>query len=231
MSGNALQIEGVTAGYGDLMILRDISFSLPQGNVVCVTGKNGVGKTTLMRLVTGILQPTIGRVIMQDEDISTWPSHKRQIKGLTYAPQDHVTFEPLSVRENLTLHRRSHDLGPYEDLFGQFPIISERLDQKAGTLSGGERKILSFCRAMAEGGRIVCLDEPTEGVQPENINRMANEIRAEAARGTAFLVVEQNLSLVEAIADHVIVLDHGEMAYQRAAGDNLREDVLAFLRV
>jgi ABC-type branched-subunit amino acid transport system ATPase component len=226
-----LSVAGLTAGYGDLAVLRDLSFDVAEGEILCITGRNGVGKTTLMRAVSGAIPLLAGHITLNGKDITALATNKRQKLGLSYGPQENVSFAPLTVRENLTLHLDGHDLSRYERLFRAFPRIEERLEQKAGSLSGGERKILSFCRVMAEGGSLVALDEPTEGVAPENIALMVDAIRAAAAEGTALAIVEQNLTLVEAVADKVIVIDHGEIIYRSATMPNLRQEIEAQLRV
>lgn len=231
MSDALLSLDGVAAGYGDLTILRDISLSVAAGEVLCVSGRNGVGKTTLMRVIAGFLPPQSGSIAMQGMDIAPLEPHARHHMGLNYAPQDSVTFAPLTLRENLTLHHMDHSLDRYEGLFRRFPRIKERLGQVAGTLSGGERKILAFCRVMADGGKLLCLDEPTEGVQPENIAHMAAEIRESAQAGCGLVVVEQNLSLIEQVADRVIVIDHGEIVHHAYKGPNLRAEILEKLKV
>jgi branched-chain amino acid transport system ATP-binding protein len=208
-----LVIENVRGGYGDITIVSDFTTTLDSGQVTCIAGRNGVGKTTLVRLVTGALMPSSGKVGLAGADVTKVPAHDRKGLGMGYAPQEGVVFDSLSVRDNLTLHHRDRSLTRYQSLFEIFPRIPERLDQRAGTLSGGEKKILSFCRAMAEDTQLVVLDEPTEGVQPENITLMAEAITRGKASGRAFLIVEQNLGLVEAVADTACLLDHGECIY------------------
>ena len=139
-------------------------------------------------------------------------------------------FDELTVAENLVLHHRDGSLRRYEALFEHFPFLGERLGQRAGTCSGGEKKILSFCRAFAEDTALVVLDEPTEGVQPENIARMAEALET-AAPGRAFLIVEQNLNFIERTADRVHLLDHGECVFEAASRPGLREELAARLRI
>jgi len=208
-----LVMDNVCGGYGDITIIRDFSATLDSGQVTCIAGRNGVGKTTLVRLVTGALMPSSGMVGLAGAEVTKIPAHDRKALGMGYAPQEGVVFDSLSVRDNLTLHHRDRSLKRYQSLFDVFPRISERLDQRAGTLSGGEKKILSFCRVMAEDTQLVVLDEPTEGVQPENITLMAEAITEGKESGRAFLIVEQNLGLVEAVADTACLLDHGECLY------------------
>lgn len=223
MSGEALlRLEGLSGGYGDITVVKDFSLDLDAGAAACVTGRNGVGKTTLVRLVTGSLVPRSGRVVLAGEDVTLLPAHRRSAVGMGYAPQEGVVFDTLSVAENLVLHHPDRSLRRYAELFEAFPRIRERLQQRAGTLSGGEKKILSFCRALAEDTRLVVLDEPTEGVQPENIALMADAVARAKSGGRAFLIVEQNLNLVEAVADTAYVLDHGECTYSTSGETDLR---------
>ena len=218
-----LKVEGLSGGYGDVTVVRDVSVTVDGGQAVFVTGRNGVGKSTLVKLIAGQLGLGNGSIAMAGRDVTTLPAHGRRQSGIGYAPQEGVVFDDLPIFENLTLHYPDRDLDRYRDLFRLFPRIEERLLQTAGTLSGGEKKILSFCRALAEETPLVILDEPSEGVQPENIDRMAGVILNEKARGRSFLIVEQNLTLVEQAADHVYLLDHGECVFETGRSENLRE--------
>jgi len=226
MTGSVvLSVENLQGGYGDVTVIRGFSAIISQGQAAFVTGRNGVGKTTLMRLIAGSLMPSHGVVNLSGESITQIPAHHRRALGMSYAPQEHPVFDELTVAENLTLHHRDRSLMRYEELFLRFPRLRERLAQQAGTLSGGEKKILSFCRTMAENSDLILLDEPTEGVQPENIALMAEAIVAEKSAGRCFLVVEQNLSLIEMTADRAYLLDHGECVYETANGPGLRADL------
>ncbi|WP_375589487.1 ATP-binding cassette domain-containing protein [Hoeflea alexandrii] len=226
-----LSIENLTGGYGEIVIVTGLSLVLLQGQALCMTGRNGVGKSTLVRLVTGSLKPASGRVVFEGEDLTFAPAHGRARQGMGYAPQEGVVFDTLSVAENLTLHHRHRSLERYKELFAMFPRLPDRLGQRAGTLSGGEKKILSFCRALAEDTRLVILDEPTEGVQPENIALMAEAINRAKAAGRSFLIIEQNLSLVEAVADQAALMDHGECIYTHSGTINLRTELAERLKI
>lgn len=226
-----LELRALTGGYGDVMVVREVALAVPAGQAICVTGRNGVGKSTLVKLIAGQLPALSGTIRFDGKDITHLPDHSRNSRGMGYAPQESVVFDTLNILENLTLHYRDRDLSRYADLFTTFPRIEERLTQLAGTLSGGEKKMLSFCRALAEDTRLVILDEPTEGVQPENIDRMAETLIQARARGRSFLIVEQNLSLVEAVADHVYLLDHGECVFDTENGDRMRQTISDHLNI
>jgi ABC-type branched-subunit amino acid transport system ATPase component len=232
MSGaELLSVENLSGGYGDIIVVSDLSLRLAKGQAVCVTGRNGVGKSTLVRLITGSLKPGSGKVMFDGQDLTAAPAHDRARLGMGYAPQEGVVFDTLSVAENLTLHHRDRSLERYSELFAAFPRLSDRLAQRGGTLSGGEKKILSFCRALAEDTRLVILDEPTEGVQPENIALMAEAINRGKAAGRAFLIVEQNLNLVEAVADKALLMDHGECIYTHSGTEELRVELAERLKI
>ncbi|WP_425494115.1 ATP-binding cassette domain-containing protein [Hoeflea alexandrii] len=134
-----LSIDNLTGGYGEIVIVTDLSLALSQGQALCVTGRNGVGKSTLARLVTGSLMPASGQVVFLGEDLTFAPAHGRARQGMGYAPQEGVVFDTLSVAENLTLHHRDRSLERYKELFAMFPRLPDRLGQRAGTLSGGEK--------------------------------------------------------------------------------------------
>lgn len=213
MTRPGLIVEHLTGGYGEVIVVEDVTLSASPGTACCITGRNGVGKSTLLGLITGALIPRSGSVHLNGEDLTTLAASRRYRLGMSYAPQERIVFDTLTVAENLTLHHNDRSLERYEGLFAQFPRMKERLGQKAGTLSGGEKKILSFCRAVAEQTSLVILDEPTEGVQSENITRMGGIINEAKAGGRSFVIVEQNLSLVEQVADDVLLIDHGRVIY------------------
>ena len=231
MSAALLSIEGLGGGYGDVSVIRDFSADLAPGEVAFVTGRNGVGKSTLVKLVAGQLPVRAGCVSFRGRDLDAIPGHRRRHLGLGYAPQEAIVFNELTVAENLTLAYDTRSLDRYAALLALFPFLAERRGQRAGTLSGGEKKILSFCRALGEDTRLVVLDEPTEGVQAENIARMAETIAGAAAGGRAFLIVEQNLGLIEEIADRVYLVDRGSCTFEARNGPGLRAALLERLRI
>ena len=224
MKAKMLEIKGLSGGYNDLIVVRGISLHVSEGETVSVTGRNGVGKTTLMRLLSGSL-PCSGSVVnFLGTDMINLAEHKRFALGISYAPQERIIFDDLSVEDNLTLHYQDTDLNRYDNYFEKFPRLRDRLKQRAGTLSGGEKKLLSFTRAVAEPTRLVLLDEPTEGVQSDNIELMAQIISDEKNKGRGFLIVDQNLTFLENITDTIHLMDHGEQIYQ-ANGVNFRTEI------
>ncbi|MGE0314123.1 MAG: ABC transporter ATP-binding protein [Lautropia sp.] len=210
MSARGLRFEHLAAGYGDTMVIRDVSGEAGAGRVLAILGRNGVGKSTLMKALAGFVPVSSGSVGWNGEDLSRVPAHARLAAGIAYAPQENVVFGELSVADNLWLHLHDRDPIRYEAALAAFPRLRERMRQRAGSLSGGERKLLSFTRTLGLRATLSLLDEPTEGVQPENIDRMVQLIVSARSRGLGFVIVEQNLGFVERIADEILVLDHGE---------------------
>lgn len=210
MSGTSLSFDDIVCGYGDTMVVRGVSGHVAAGRALGIVGRNGVGKSTLLKGLAGFLPLARGRVVWRGEDLRADAAHARLAKGLAYAPQENVVFGDLTVDDNLWLHLPDRNPARYEKAMAAFPRLKERLRQRAGLLSGGERKLLSFARTLGLLAPLAMLDEPTEGVQPENIDRMARLVAEAKAAGAGFVIVEQNLSFIEQVADDVLVLDHGE---------------------
>lgn len=208
------EFQSITSGYADTVVIREISGHLGSGQVLGILGRNGVGKSTLLKAISGFLPLMSGSVTWQGENLSTIPSFARLNRGIAYAPQENIVFGDLSVRDNLFLHLSDKKQERYDYLLSKFPKLNERMNQRAGALSGGERKLLSFVRTMGLAMPLSLLDEPTEGVQPENIDLMAALIVERKLKGASFIVVEQNLSFIENIADKVCVLDHGDLVLE-----------------
>jgi branched-chain amino acid transport system ATP-binding protein len=231
MTGARLAFEAVTGGYGSTTIVRDLTGAASSGEVLCVLGRNGVGKSTLLKLLFGYLPCRSGHVLLDGKPISQLDPSARRRGGMTYCPQERPVFDDLSVRDNLTLMRASRQLGAFRPYFDRFPILQRRLTQHAGTLSGGEKKILSFVRGLAEDQPIVLLDEPSEGVQWENILHMIATIAEKKAAGAAFVIVEQNLAFAERIADRYLIMDQGRAVLEGSSSTINRGQILAHLHV
>jgi urea transport system ATP-binding protein len=226
-----LAFENLTGGYGSTTIVRDLSGAAAAGEVLCVLGRNGVGKSTLMKLLFGYLPCRVGRVLLHGKSVDGLDPAARRRLGMTFCPQERPVFDDLSVRDNLTLMRNNRHLSAFRSYFARFPILERRLTQHAGTLSGGEKKILSFVRGLAEDQPVVLLDEPSEGVQWENILHMDACIVEKKAAGAAFIVVEQNLAFAERIADRYLIVDQGRAILEGTRSTIDRERVLAHMHV
>ena len=228
---NLFNFSDICGGYGAMTVVRDIGGTVESGECLCVLGRNGVGKSTLLKILSGHLPSQSGVVTLSGRDITMLQPHERRAASMSYAPQERPVFENLTVKDNLTLMQPGENLNIYEYFFEVFTFLKARLEQRSGTLSGGERKILSFVRTMAEEGVITLLDEPTEGVQPENIARMQNLIQDARSHGRAFIIVEQHLHLAEALGDKYLVVDHGECVLSGASSKISRADILKHLEV
>jgi ABC-type branched-subunit amino acid transport system ATPase component len=231
MTPDLFAFTTVSGGYGGAIVVRDVSGRVAAGEVLAVTGRNGVGKSTLMKLLYGYLPLRDGTVTFQDKDLADAPPPRRSTAGITYCPQERIVFENLSVWENLALMQPALKPDAFAPYFERFPRLRERLQQRAGTLSGGERKILSCVRGLSERKPLALLDEPTEGVQQENIEHMAALIGEAKAQGRAFIIVEQNLDFIDAIADALIVMDQGRIVLEGRANEIGRDQIAAHLSV
>jgi len=226
-----LQFDGVAGGYGDVDVVRGISGQVARGEVLCIIGRNGVGKSTLLKLLFGQLPVRSGHIAFEGRAIGRVEASQRRALGISYCPQERSVFDELNVRDNLTLMRADRRLEGFEPLFRRFPILKRRLGQHAGTLSGGEKKILSFVRGLSEAQPLLLLDEPSEGVQWENIEQMAALIAEAKAMGASFVVVEQNLAFAELIADFYLVVEQGKVVREGRRGEVSRTQLLAHLHV
>lgn len=225
-----LDIVNLSGGYGDTQVLKDICVSVEPGEVLGVTGRNGVGKTTLIRHITGELAPRAGTVKWRGQPWGTKAPHLRKRDGLACMPQERLIFDNLSVQENLVLHRTDRSLTPMAALLERFARVRERLELSAGRMSGGEKKLVAFVRTISDEASLTLLDEPTEGVQQENIALMVESIHERVRDGAAFVIVEQNFSMLAQVANRVIVLDHGEIIHRGPCGPEQEaelRDVLA----
>jgi ABC-type branched-subunit amino acid transport system ATPase component len=223
--------EAVVGGYGDVDVVRGVSGAVEAGEALCVIGRNGVGKSTLLKLLFGELGCRAGSVRFDGGEVQALEATARRALGISYCPQERPVFDDLSVRDNLTLMRADRRVDAFEPLFRRFPVLGRRLSQHAGTLSGGEKKMLSFARGHAEAQPLLLIDEPSEGVQWENIVQMAALVDEAKAAGRALVVVEQNLAFAERIADRYLIIDQGRVVLEGRAGEIGRERLLAHLHV
>ena len=209
-----LRLEGVSAGYGGVTVLRDLSFAARAGEVTCVMGRNGVGKTTLMKCIMGLVPATAGVVALDGVAVQTLPAHEVPRRGIAYVPQGRRLFGPLTVAENLAVGLMARGKGEAvrEQVLELFPRLRERLSQVSSTLSGGEQQMLAIARALCLEPKVLLLDEPTEGLQPSMIALIRDVVVGLRATGVATVLVEQRVSAVLGMADRVAFMDQGRVA-------------------
>jgi urea transport system ATP-binding protein len=216
----ALEVDSLTSGYGEAMILRDVSFAVPSGEIVAILGKNGMGKSTLLKTIMGFLPPRKGSVRLYGEDVTNMPPHRIARRAIAYSPQDQAIFQDLTVDENLRLGLGAQTNYPdqLDRVCGLFPILGKRSRQRAGTLSGGEQKMLLVARALISKPRLMLVDEITEGLQPSVVQTLANVLHAErSALGLTILLIEQNVRFALQVADSYAVLKRGEIVDRGSA--------------
>ncbi|MGU3388454.1 ABC transporter ATP-binding protein [Methylobacterium sp. 275MFSha3.1] len=218
-AGAALALDRVSSGYGAVAIVKDVSLSVGPGEIVALLGKNGMGKTTLLKTVLGMVALRGGAITVGGQALAGLTPAKLNALGVGYAPQEQPLFQDLSIRDNLRLAVPSDRMLPeaLERLFGHFPFLKDRLAQRAGTLSGGEQKMLILGRALMLRPRLLLIDEISEGVQPSMVERLRGVLQAERAAGVSMLVVEQHVAFALALADRYAVLKLGEIVDSGAA--------------
>jgi branched-chain amino acid transport system ATP-binding protein len=206
-----LAVEEINAGYGRAQILRDLSLSVQRGEILCLLGRNGAGKTTAMKAIMGLLPLISGRVRIGATEVSALPAHKVPGCGIGYVPQGRRLFGELSVAQNLEIGLWARGSGGevLEDVLGLFPRLRERFHQRAETLSGGEQQMLATARALCLKPDFLLLDEPTEGLQPSMIAVIRSVIEVMRGRGVGVLLVEQRIDAVLAVADRVAFIENG----------------------
>ena len=227
-----LRLENLNVYYGESHILRNISFSIGPGEVVCLMGRNGVGKTTLLKTVMGVLHSRTGRVTFDQVDISRESPDRRVRRGIAYVPQGREIFPHLTVRENLRLgyearpasdsHVREEDA--MAEVFSLFPTLTGMLNRPGGVLSGGEQQQLAIGRALLCKPKLILLDEPTEGIQPSIVGHIEDVIeRFKKERRFAILLVEQYMEFAARVADHFVIMSKGAVVATGKASE-LSED-------
>ena len=231
-----LEVKEINQSYGSSHTLRNVSFTAPSGAVTAVLGRNGVGKTTLLKCLMGVLKTTSGEIRINDVDVTGQPSHALARCGVGYVPQGREIFSRLSVEENWLMGLATKSKGRVSDLpqeiFKMFPVLREMLHRRGGDLSGGQQQQLAIGRALAMSPSILILDEPTEGIQPSIIKDIGNAIRSLAARGNmAILLVEQYYDFAKDLADHYVVLQRGEVIKSGLGESMDNDDVRQYLAV
>ena len=221
MSNNYLEIKNLNGGYEASQVLFDLSFEIPKTGVTAIVGRNGAGKSTLLQTIMGFNKSTSGSVSFEGTELTNKSTYARTRLGIGYVPQDRPVFSDLSVRENLLIgasrlpKKDRTNLTPVLDIF---PKLADRLDQKAGTMSGGERKMVGIARALIGKPNLLIMDEPTEGVWHGVVDEIQQRL-IEYAKGNAILIVEQNLDFTIGMATQILLLERGVVSQRVSASD------------
>jgi branched-chain amino acid transport system ATP-binding protein len=206
-----LIVDHINCFYGEVQVLYDFGLDLYPGEVLCLLGRNGAGKTTALKAIMGLVRVQSGSIRFNDREISALPAHQVPVQGIAYVPQGRRLFAALTVAENLEIGLMARKRGQetLDRVLDLFPMLRERLRQRAGTLSGGEQQMLAMARALCLEPDILLLDEPTEGLMPAMIARIREMVTALRARGVSILLVEQRVDAVLPIADRVAFIENG----------------------
>jgi urea transport system ATP-binding protein len=229
-----LSVQGLNQYYGGSHTLRDVGFDVPAGACTALLGRNGVGKTTLLKCLMGVLPVRSGKIGFAGTSIANLPPYARAALGIGYVPQGRDIFPRLSVQENLQMGLASKKSGAEvpDFVFDMFPVLKQMLNRRGGDLSGGQQQQLAIGRALAMRPRLLILDEPTEGIQPSIIKDIERAIRSLVAAGDiAILLVEQYYDFAKSLADHYVVLSRGEVVARGLGADMDRDNVHAHLAV
>jgi branched-chain amino acid transport system ATP-binding protein len=222
----ALRVESVTGGYGETTVLRDVSLEVPKGAVVALLGPNGAGKSTLLKMVSGVMRPERGRILRGGEDVTHRRIHERSSRGLCHIPDGHGVFPSLTVEENLILASpKGAEQESIAKATSAFPDLGKRLNQTAGSMSGGQQQMLAVVRSYLRSSDLILIDEVSMGLAPVVVDEIFAFIGDLAARGTSMLLVEQYVARVLAIASHVYMLNQGSVTLSASAEEVRRRDV------
>jgi branched-chain amino acid transport system ATP-binding protein len=219
-----LTVEEIHTFFGKSYILQGVSVEVGEGKIIAVLGRNGVGKTTLIRSIMGLIPTSKGRVLLRGEDITGLPSYARAKRGVGLVPQGRQIFPSLTVLENLRINARPpiQADGPRWDLdsiFGQFPILKHRMSNRGDQLSGGEQQMLAICRALLGNPIVLLMDEPSEGLAPLIVQEIASMIEDFRASGLSVLLVEQNFNFAMNAADYVYLMNKGRIVYESSPAE------------
>lgn len=217
-----LQLSGVTVRIAGSHILHGVDFAVAPGGVTALLGRNGVGKSTTLKAILGIV-PAAGRIEFQDRDIIGRPTHRIVRSGIGYVPEDRDVFAGLTVAQNLALAEQPGVEPAYDTVHELFPELLERRRQRAGTLSGGQQQMVALARVMLNPAPLLLIDEPTKGLAPRLVEQVGDAL-VRMAEHTTILLVEQNLALVRRVARDAVVLDTGRVVHRSAAAELLADE-------
>jgi branched-chain amino acid transport system ATP-binding protein len=220
----ALEVEGVHTYYGDSHVLQGVSLRVDPGEVLAILGRNGMGKTTLIRTIIGFTPPRAGRVLYEGTEITRLPPFRMVALGMALVPQGRRVFPSLSVRENLDVARRGEGRWSLEHVYALFPRLRDRAGNRANKLSGGEQQMLAIGRALMSNPDLLLMDEPTEGLAPLLVREVGRVIMELKRSGLSILLVEQNLALALSVADRVHVLSRGQIVHTGTPAELMGND-------
>ena len=229
-----IELNNVHAHYGKIHILQGVTLSVKEGESVALLGRNGVGKTTTLKTIMGLVAISGGEILFNGNDLSKIPPHRIPGEGIGYVPQGRGIFPNLSVKENLMIGLFEEPPSHIEDyVFERFPKLKERLNQPGGTLSGGEQQMLAIARCLVMQPKLIILDEPTEGIMPILVKDIRREIAAVNTAGVSVLLVEQNINTALKLCSKIFIMEKGRIVNKSAAEDlkNDRETLQRFLGV
>ncbi len=223
-----LKVEGLHVYYGSIHAIKDVSFSVEQGQIVTLIGANGAGKSTTLNTVAGLLKPKSGTITFEGKNVTTMPASKMVYQGMALCPEGRRVFQDMTVRENLEMGGFSRPNNEIEDsiddVFSRFPRLKEREKQIAGTLSGGEQQMLAMGRALMSHPKLMMLDEPSMGLAPILVEQIFDIIKELHKAGTTILLVEQNAGMALEIADQAYVLETGKIVLSGTGAELLGSD-------
>ena len=222
----ALSLKGITSGYGTTTIVRNIDLNIKAGSVTALLGPNGAGKSTLLKTMSGLIRPMSGSVMIDGHDVSSLAPNKRANLGLCHIPEGRGIFPSMTVKENLELQAKPGEQSiAIEKGIAAFPILGERLMQRAGTLSGGQQQMLSMARAYTQNPRVILVDEGSLGLAPIVVDEIFSFLAGVAAAGAALLIVDQFVARALALATSAYVMTRGEIVFAGTSAELQRSDV------
>ena len=227
MKSKILKLKNVSSGYGEIKILKNISLDLNKGEILGILGRNGMGKSTLIKTISGLIKPYEGSIFFKDQNITSSESFQKAKYGITTVIQGRGIFSDLTVFENLIFGKIASGekkINKIEEVFNYFPKLKERIKQKAGTLSGGEQQMLAIGRGLMTNPVLFLLDEPSDGIMPKLIHEIGDTIlKINKEQKLSFIIVEQNLNLIRKTTQRYIVLEKGELVKQGITNDIIKD--------
>lgn len=224
-----LEVTNLSAAYGRIQAIRNVSLRVQKGSIVALLGANGAGKSTTLNCISGLLRPVSGTIHFEGQDLVGRPSHNIVVRGISQVPEGREIFGDMSVRENLEmgLYLRARDpdaRSEFDKITDYFPVLRQRMSQRASTLSGGEQQMLLVARALMAKPKLLMLDEPSLGLSPLLVEQIFDRIVAFAKNGLTILLVEQNAQLALEISEHAYLLENGEMALEGPSAELIEDD-------